>query len=254
MGVLNGRSALVTGAGRGIGRAIAVRLAAEGALVAVHYGRSATAAAETVALAEKAGGRAFAVGADLAAPGAARRLFERYDAELAARGAGPGLDVLVNNAAAHLLGRVSDVTEETFETLVAVNVRAPLFLTQEALRRMSEGGRVVNVSSGVTRMAYPDSVVYSLSKGALNTMTRTVAQDVGPRGITVNAVLPGFVETDMNAFLRATPEGAAALARWSVFDRIGLPDDIADVVAFLASDASRWITGQCIDVSGGSRL
>ncbi|MEE1758258.1 SDR family oxidoreductase [Streptomyces sp. SP18BB07] len=254
MGVLEGRTALVTGAGRGIGRGIALRLAADGARVAVHYGRSEAAAEETVALIRKDGGQAFAIGADLAEPEAVGRLFARYDERLADLGAEPGLDILVNNAAVHELGRVTDVTGEIFDRHVAVNVRAPLFLTQHALERMSEGGRVVNVSSGVTRMVYPDSVVYGMTKGALDTMTRTVAQDVGPRGITVNAVVPGFIETDINAFLRETPEGRAALAEWSVFKRIGRPDDVADVVAFLASDASRWITGQLIDVTGGSRL
>ncbi|GAA2670231.1 SDR family oxidoreductase [Streptomyces lunalinharesii] len=254
MGDLYGKTALVTGSSRGIGRGIAQRLAQDGALVAVHYGTNDIAAKETVESIQEAGGRAFAIAAELGVPGDAEALFAAFDAELSAAGAEPGLDVLVNNAAISLPGHIDDVTPEEFDRTIAINTRAPFFLIQHGLRRMRDGGRIVNVSSAVTTTAFPSTIAYGVSKGAIDTLTRTLAKDVGDRGITVNTVAPGFIETDMNAAMRATPEAHAALAAISVFNRLGRPADVADVVAFLASDASRWITGQRIDVTGGSML
>ncbi|MFK0293710.1 SDR family oxidoreductase [Streptomyces sp. NPDC090442] len=254
MGDLNGKTALVTGSSRGVGRGIALRLARDGALVAVHYGRNADAAGETVERIRGGGGRAFPVAAELGVPGDAETLFAAFDAELAAAGAEPGLDVLVNNAAISLPGHIDEVTPEEFDRVLAVNTKAPLFLIQHGLRRMRDGGRIINVSSAVTSTAFPSTLAYGLSKGALDTLTRTLAKDLGARGITVNAVAPGFLETDINAAMRSTPEAHAALAAISVFNRLGRPADVADVVAFLASDDARWITGQRLDVTGGSML
>ncbi|MFE6691325.1 SDR family oxidoreductase [Streptomyces sp. NPDC057743] len=254
MGDLNGMTALVTGASRGVGRGIALRLARDGALVAVHYGRNADAAGETVERIRGGGGRAFPVGAELGVPGDAEALFATFDAELAAAGAEPGLDILVNNAAISLPGHIDEVTPEEFDRVLAVNTKAPFFLIQHGLRRMRDGGRIVNVSSAVTSTAFPSTIAYGLSKGALDTLTHTLAKDLGARRITVNAVAPGFLETDINAAMRSTPEAHAALAAISVFNRLGRPADVADVVAFLASDDARWITGQRLDVTGGSML
>lgn len=254
MCVLNGKTALVTGASRGIGRGIARRLAQEGALVAVHYGFGEEAAKETVELIRRDGGRAFGVCAELGVPGDVETLYSRFDAGLAQEGQGPEFDVLVNNAGTSGSARIDDVTPELFDRLMSVNVRSLVFLVQQGLKRMRDSGRIVNISSAATRIAYPESVVYSMSKGAVNTLTLALAKELGGRGITVNAVEPGFIETDMNAAKRNTPEKTAELSSWSVFDRLGQPSDIADIVAFLASDASRWITGQCIDASGGSRI
>ncbi|MYT27769.1 MULTISPECIES: SDR family oxidoreductase [unclassified Streptomyces] len=254
MGDLNGKTALVTGSSRGIGRGIARRLARDGALVAVHYRSSETAAKETVESIQDEGGRAFPVSAELGVPGDAEALFESFDAGLAGIGAEPGLDILVNNAAISLPGHIGEVTPEEFDRTVAINTKAPFFLIQHGLRRMRDGGRIVNISSAVTTTAFPSTIAYGVSKGALDTLTRTLAADLGARGITVNTVAPGFIETDMNAAMRATPEAHAALAAISVFNRLGRPTDVADVVAFLACDDSRWITGQRIDVTGGSRL
>ncbi|MEV5481613.1 MULTISPECIES: SDR family oxidoreductase [Streptomyces] len=254
MGDLKGKTALVTGASRGIGRAIAQRLAEDGALIAVHYGSNDAAAKETVEGITSAGGRAFMIGAELGVPGDAEALFAAFDAELAAFGAEPGLDILVNNAALNFPGRIDEVTYEEFDRTIAVNIRAPFFLVQHGLRRMRDGGRIINVSSAVTSTALPSQIAYSVSKGGVDTLTLTLAKDLGARGITVNALAPGWVETDVTAARRATPEGRAALAAYSVFNRIGRPGDIADVAAFLASDDSRWITGQRIDVTGGSML
>ncbi|MFI1620484.1 SDR family oxidoreductase [Streptomyces lydicus] len=254
MGDLNGKTALVTGSSRGIGRGIAQRLAQDGALVAVHYGNNDAAAKETAETIIGAGGRAFIIGAELGVPGDAETLFAAFDDGLAACGAEPGLDILVNNAAISLPGHIDEVTPEEFDRTLAVNTKAPFFLIQHGLRRMRDGGRIINISSAVTTTAFPSTIAYGVSKGAVDTLTLTLAKDLGARGITVNTIAPGFVATDMNAAMRATPEAEAALASISVFNRMGRPADIADVAAFLASDDSRWITGQRFDVTGGSML
>jgi 3-oxoacyl-[acyl-carrier protein] reductase len=254
MGVLTGKTALVTGASRGIGRTIATKLAREGALVAVHFHADPDAADVTLDAIESCGGQAFALRAQLGVPQDTETLYGEFDAGLAKYGLAPRLDILVNNAGTSGSARIDEVTPELFDRIFAVNAKALLFVVQKGLLRMREGGRIINVSSAATRIAYPESVAYAMSKGAVETLTLALAKELGPRGITVNAVRPGFIETDMNRAKRDTPETAAQLASWSVFDRIGQPSDVADIVAFLASGASRWITGQCIDASGGSRL
>jgi 3-oxoacyl-[acyl-carrier protein] reductase len=244
---LTGRTALVTGASRGIGRAIAERLAADGALVAVHYGSNDRAAGQTVAAIEQAGGQAFALRADLAETAELDALFSGLRDGLAGR----PLDILVNNAGVvDYSATIEGATPEAFDRLFAVNVRAPLFLVQRALPLMSDGGRIVNVSSGVTWFATPD-VVYSMSKGALNVLSRSLAQTQGGRGITVNTVSPGITATDMNAWLTESPEAARQVAGMVALGRHGEPADIADAVAFFASDDGRWVTGQTLEVNGG---
>jgi 3-oxoacyl-[acyl-carrier protein] reductase len=247
---LTGRTALVTGASRGIGRAIAERLAADGALVAVHYGSNETAARETVDVIEKAGGQAFAVHADLSETAELDALFAGLQDALAGR----PLDVLVNNAAVtSYTATIEGATPEDFDRLFAVNVRAPLFLIQRALPLIPDGGRIVNVSSGVTWFARPE-VVYAMTKGALNVLTRSLAQTQGPQGITVNTVSPGITETEMNAWLTESPEDARRVAAMTALGRHGQPADIADAVAFFASDDGRWVTGQTLEVNGGLLL
>jgi 3-oxoacyl-[acyl-carrier protein] reductase len=246
MADLAGKTALVTGASRGIGRSIAERLAADGALVAVHYGSNETAANETVAAIGSAGGKAFAVRAEFGADGDVDTLF----AGLAAGLAGRPLDILVNNAAfIDYNGTIEQVTPDAFDRLIAVNVRAPLFVTQRALALMPDGGRIVNISSGVTWFAIPE-VGYAMTKGAINVFTRSLAHTQGVRGITVNTVSPGITETDMNDWLR-NPESARRVAGMVALGRHGQPTDIADAVAFFASDHARWITGQTLEVNGG---
>lgn len=252
--MLTGKTALVTGGSRGIGRGIARKLAREGARVAIHYGHSEEAARETVELIRLDGGQAFETRAELGVPGDVTELYAGLDAGFARQGWGPEFDILVNNAGVSGSARIDEVTPELYEQIFAVNTRSLVFLVQQGLKRMRDGGRIINISSAATRIAFPESVVYAMSKGAVNTFTLALAKELGGRGITVNAVEPGFVETEMNAARRAAPEHAAELASWSAFDRLGQPSDIADVVAFLASDAGRWVTGQCIDASGGSKL
>jgi 3-oxoacyl-[acyl-carrier protein] reductase len=254
MSDLKGRTALVTGAGRGIGRAIARRLAADGALVAVHYAGDESSARETVDLIARSGGRAFHVQALLGVPDDVRTLYERLDRGLEEMGEPTDLDILVNNAGFNIRGGVADVTSQDFDRLMAVHAKAPLFLVQQGLRRLREGGRIVNISSAATRVAFPSSLAYSMAKSALEALTRTLAKELGPRQITVNSVAPGFVKTDLNKQRWATPEAEAKHAALSVLGRMGQPGDVADVVAFLASDDSRWVTGQCIDASGGTGL
>lgn len=251
MGVLTDKTALVTGGSRGIGRAIAERLGRDGALVAVHYGRDEAAAKETVTAIEEAGGRAFALRAELGVPGDAAALWSAFDAQA------DGLDILVNNAG--IVARrdpLPGVTEEDFDRVFAVNTKAPFFVTQLGLERMRDGGRVINISTLLTRgAAAPELITYSMTKGALDVFTSTLAKDLGPRGITVNAIAPGVVDTDMNAgWLRDDPEAWRASAEVSPLGRVGEPRDISDIAAFLASDDSRWVTGQWIDATGGALL
>ncbi|NHI08332.1 3-oxoacyl-[acyl-carrier protein] reductase [Streptomyces sp. KO7888] len=247
MSKLTGTTALVTGASRGIGRAIALRLASEGARVGVHYASNEAAAKETVATIEAAGGAAFTVRTELGVPGDAEALWQAFDAHA------DGLDILVNNAGIAGPGLIHEVSEADYDKVFAVNAKAPFFIVQKGLERLRDGGRIVNVSSGVTKVAFPGMTSYAASKGAVEVLTLTLAQTLGSRGITVNAVSPGTIETDIHPWM-ADPAAKAHAAGFSVFNRVGLPADVADVVSFLASDDARWVTGQNIDVSGGSGL
>ncbi|MFF4324130.1 SDR family oxidoreductase [Streptomyces sp. NPDC001568] len=247
MGKLDGRTALVTGSSRGIGRSIALALAAQGARVAVHYAGNEAAAKETVNTIEAAGGQAFAIRAELGLPGDAEALWAAFDEHA------DGVDILVNNAGVAGPGLIDEVSEADYDKVFAVNAKAPFFIIQKGLARLRDGGRIVNVSSGVTKVAFPGMTSYAASKGAVEVLTLTLAQTLGGRGITVNAVSPGTIETDIHPWM-ADPAAKAHAAGFSVFDRVGQPDDVADVVAFLATDDARWVTGQNIDVSGGSGL
>jgi len=252
---LRGKTALVTGASRGIGRAIAERLAADGALVAVNYARDEMAAKEVVAAITAAGGRAFAVQAELGTDGDVEALFTAFDAGLRELGAEPRLDILVNNAGIGAKATIEEVTPDLYDQVFAVNTRALFFTTREALTRIPDGGRIVNVTSGVTRIAFPEGISYAMTKGAVDTFALALAKHVGPRGITVNNVAPGFIDTDVNAdWLRDNPEGQAYAASRAAVARVGVPHDISGAVAFLASDAASFITGTVIDATGGADL
>ncbi|HEY9374744.1 SDR family oxidoreductase [Streptomyces sp.] len=248
MGVLAGKTALVTGGSRGIGRGIAERLGRDGARVAVHYGGNEVAAKETVAAIEAAGGEAFAIGQELGTPGDAAALWAAFDARA------DGLDILVNNAGIGASRPFATIEEEEYDRIFAVNTKAPFFLAQLGAERLRDGGRIVNVSTGLSKAAMmPDTIAYAMSKGALDVFTRYLSKVLGARGITVNAVAPGIVDTDINAaWLRGNAEAWAGAEALSTLGRVGEPADIADVVAFLASPDARWVTGHWIDATGGS--
>ncbi|MBT2386311.1 SDR family oxidoreductase [Streptomyces sp. ISL-11] len=252
MGRLNGKTALVTGSSRGMGRATALRLAAEGALVAVHYTTGADAAAQTVATIENDGGRAFAIQAELGVPGDAHALFVALEKGLKERTGTTDLHILVNNAG--VMGGVAakDTTPEQFDRLVAVNAKAPFFLIQRALKNIPDGGRIINISSGLTRVANPEEIAYAMTKGAVEQLALHFAKLLGPRNITINSVAPGITRNNNPAF--GIPEAVEQMAALSAFNRVGEPADVADVVAFLASEDARWITGAFLDATGGTLL
>jgi 3-oxoacyl-[acyl-carrier protein] reductase len=252
---LTGKVALVTGASRGIGRAIAQRLARDGALVAVHYGSSAPGAQKTVRAITDAGGRAFSVQARL--DGSVKELdtmFAMLDKLLIEQTGEARFDILVNNAGVDRTGTIQDMTPEVFEEVFNTNVKGPFFLTQRALTRIRDNGRIINLSSALVRVVRPIKIVYTMTKGAIEKATMVLAQQLGSRGITVNSVAPGPVVTDMIApMMRDNPNALAEIAGYTALGRIGETQDIADVVAWLASDDARWITGNHIDASGGQR-
>jgi NAD(P)-dependent dehydrogenase (short-subunit alcohol dehydrogenase family) len=246
--MLANKIALVTGASRGMGRATALALGAAGARVIVHYGHSADEAKAVVDQIRVNGGQADAVAADLAAPDGAHMLAAEVRNLV-----GDRLDILVSNAGISNATPIEAMTVKDFDSLFAVNVRGPYFLVQQLLPIMREGGTIVFISSLGARAAVGTLAAYASTKGAINTLVKYLASALGQRGIRVNAVAPGVIDTDMSNFTK-TEAGRAAVMAMQSLKRIGQPGDVASVVEFLASDASRWITGDVIAVDGGSRL
>jgi NAD(P)-dependent dehydrogenase (short-subunit alcohol dehydrogenase family) len=245
---LTGKTALVTGASRGMGRASALALAVAGAQVLVHYGRGANEADAVVAQIRNAGGRANAIATDLAAADGASKLAGRARSII-----GDRLDILVANAGISKAATIEETTVEDFDKLFAVNVRAPFFLVQQLLPIMSKGSNIVFLSSLAARAVVGTSPAYAATKGAIETLVKHFASMLGARGIRVNAVAPGIVETDMSNFTK-TAAGRDLALGMQALKRLAQPDDIGGVVAFLASEDARWITGDTIHVDGGSKL
>jgi 3-oxoacyl-[acyl-carrier protein] reductase len=245
---LSGKTALVTGASRGMGRASAVALAAAGAQVLVHYGRGANEAEAIVAEIRKTGGRADAIAADLAAADGAHKLAKQARAIV-----GDRLDILVANAGISKAATIEETTVEDFDKLFAVNVRAPFFLVQQLLPIMSKGSSIVFLSSLGAHAVVGTIPAYAATKGAIDTLVKHFASMLGARGIRVNAVAPGVVATDMSSFTKTDAGRDYALSSQAL-KRLAQPDDIGGVIAFLASEDARWITGDTIRVDGGSKL
>lgn len=248
---LEGKTALVTGGTRNLGRAMAERLATSGALVAVNYASDTQAADQAVAAIAAQGGQAFAIKARLGEPGANETLVAALDVELTRRTERGGLDILVNNIGGGEYGTIMSTTPELYDETFRNNVRSPFFLTQALLPKLNDGGRIINISSAASRLAGTDFIAYSMSKAALDMFTRVLAKELGPRRINVNAVQPGFNVTDSNAEILRNAEMRKHVEAQTAFGRFGEPSDIAEVVHFLASPAGSWVTGQTIEASGG---
>ena len=255
MATLQGKTALVTGASRGIGRAIALALAKSGSRVIAHYGRSAQEAASLVAEIRAAGGHADAISADLASPDGAASLASQLGSIANGR-----LDIVVLNAGVSKAARIADYKVEDLDTLFATNVRGPFFLVQQLLPLLGSGSNITVISSVVAGSVIgrpgidnPSVLAYASTKGAIETLVRNWAAILGPQGIRVNAVAPGVIDTDMSNFTK-TEAGRQVALDMQALKRIGKPDDVADVVVFMVSDAARWITGASIPVDGGSKL
>src|SRR5690349_13604897 len=255
MAALRNKTALVTGASRGIGRATASALAETGAHVLVHYGRSTQEAESLLSEIQTKGGRANAISADLGTQNGATQLAKQVLSIV-----GDRLDVLVLNAGISKSARIADYTVEDFDILFATNVRSPFFLVQQLLPVLGEGSNIVVISSASARtvagkpaLENPSLLAYASTKGAIETLVKHWAAILGPRGIRVNAVVPGVIDTDMSNFTK-TEAGREVTLGMQALKRIGKPEDVADVVAFVVSDGARWITGASIPVDGGSKL
>ncbi|MBB5442364.1 MULTISPECIES: glucose 1-dehydrogenase [unclassified Paraburkholderia] len=248
MSKLTGKVAVVTGASKGIGAAIAKALAAQGASVVVNYASSRAGADKVVADITAAGGKAVAVGGDVSKAADANGII---DTAIETYGR---LDVLVNNSGVYEFAPLEEITEAHFHKHFDVNVLGLLLVTQAAARHLGEGGSIVNVSSVASRITPPTTAVYTATKGAVDAITGVLAKELGPRKIRVNSVNPGMVETEGT---HSAGVIGSDFETWVVsttpLGRIGQPDDIADVVTFLASDDARWMTGESLIASGGSR-
>ncbi len=240
---LEGKVALVTGAGRGIGREIALRLAADGADIIVHYAHSKAGAEQTVADVIALDRRAVAYQADIANRAEVKAMFARIDMD-------PGkFDIVVNNSGVSAGGALADLKDEDVEAIIGINLLGPLYVASEAASRLSDNGRIINFSSSVAKYPLAGAGLYSAAKKAVESFTESWARELGVRGITVNTVIPGATSPGM---MDGSPEYRSFFENASPFKRIGRADEIANVVAFLASPQASWVTGGCILANGAA--
>jgi 3-oxoacyl-[acyl-carrier protein] reductase len=244
MAKLNGKTALVTGASRGIGAAIAQRLASDGFAVVVNYVGDEAAAAGLVRKIEDGGGRALAIKADVSDPAAVRAMFDSTEAGLG------GIDVLVNNAGIMPTANIADVDDATFDKIIAINLKGTFNTLREAAKRLRSGGRIINISSSVVKLLQPTYGVYAATKAGVEAMTSILTKELRGRNITVNAVAPGPTSTEL--FFHGKPQAVIDhLTRLSPLERLGQPDDIARVVSFFAGPDGGWVNGQILRANGG---
>jgi 3-oxoacyl-[acyl-carrier protein] reductase len=240
----NGKVAIVTGASRGIGSAVAERLGRDGFAVIVNYSGSAEAADALVRKITKGGGRALAVKADVSDPGAVREMFETAAAKFG------GVDVLVNNAGIMTLSNLADTDDASFDRQIAINLKGTFNTLREGARRLRSGGRIINLSSSVVVLLQPTYAIYAATKAGVEAMTSVLTKELRGRNITVNAIAPGPVATDL--FLKGKPQGVIDhLTKLAPLERLGEPDDIAREVSFLAGPDGGWINGQVLRANGG---
>ncbi|MBC2458901.1 SDR family oxidoreductase [Clostridium beijerinckii] len=241
---LEGKVAIITGASRGIGSAIAKQLSALGAKVVVNYSNNAVKAEEVVEEITKSGEQAVAIKADVSNIKDVERLFSETITKFGK------IDILVNNAGVILYKLLSDVTEEEFDKLFNINVKGTYFACQQAMKHMEDNGRIINFSTSVVGSMFPTYSVYAATKGAVEQITRQLAKEFGPKKITINAVAPGPINTELFN-VGKTDEQIEAIRQMNSFGRIGEPDDIANAIEFLVSDKAQWITGQTLRINGG---
>ena len=255
-GKFSGKIALITGASRGIGAETAKKLAAGGAeFIGVHYATNRDAALKVVEDIKALGSKAVALEADLTnGISGVKQLWAAFEDAVRLEYGTVHLDILINNVGIAPAIPFEETSIETFEDVINVNLKAPYFITQAANPFIRNDGRIINISTGFTRVAAPTHTIYAASKGAIETLTLALAPLFASKGVTVNAVMPGTTATDMNKDWLANPEAHAEAAALSAFNRVGTTEDVADVVAFVASEEARWITGHIIDATGGSRL
>lgn len=247
---LEHKIALVTGASRGIGKAIAIQLATEGAFVIIHYASNQKAANKTLSDINALGGKGITIKSDFSSVNEITSLFKELDEILGNK----KIDILVNNAGILNKYDLEHITEEQFDSQFAINVKSPFFITQQALPRINDGGRIINISSYLSKRPKYEYGAYAMTKAAIDNFTISLAIALGPRKITVNAIAPGSIDTDMNKDRFKDIKIKEAVGKMAALQRVGTPSDIANTVIFLCSQAGEWITGQYIEASGGLGL
>lgn len=254
---LEGKIALVTGSSRGLGKEMAIRLSENGANVVITYHSDREAANNTVAQIEKGGGKggkAFALQLDTGKVSTFDDFFNRLSMELQSKWNATNLDILVNNAGIIPQAPIASMDEKTFDLVTNIQYKGVFFLTQKALKLLNEGGRIINISTGLARFSLPGHAAYAAAKSAVETFTRYLAKELGPKKITVNIVAPGAINTDVNREAFKNPQVSGFISQMTALGRVGESEDIGGVVSFLTSDEARWITGQRVEVSGGMFL